>query len=34
MYILLADSPQDLPRIEAAVDGMFHNSPFADKNGD
>jgi len=27
MYILLADSPQDLPRIEAAVDGMFHNSP-------
>jgi hypothetical protein len=27
MYILLADSPQDVPRIEAAVDPMFRNSP-------
>jgi putative ABC transport system permease protein len=27
MYIVLADSPQDVPHIEAAVDGMFRNSP-------
>jgi putative ABC transport system permease protein len=27
MYILLAESPQDVPRIEAAVDAMFRNSP-------
>jgi len=27
MYILLADSPQDVTRIEGAVDRLFHNSP-------
>jgi putative ABC transport system permease protein len=27
MYILLADSPQDVTHIESAVDGMFRNSP-------
>jgi putative ABC transport system permease protein len=27
MYILLADSPRDVPHIESAVDDMFRNSP-------
>jgi putative ABC transport system permease protein len=27
MYILLADSPQNVPRIETAIDGRFRNSP-------
>ncbi len=27
MYILLADSPQNVPRIETAIDGGFRNSP-------
>jgi putative ABC transport system permease protein len=26
MYVLLADSPQNVPRIETAIDGMFRNS--------
>jgi putative ABC transport system permease protein len=26
MYILLADTPQNVPRIETAIDGMFRNS--------
>jgi putative ABC transport system permease protein len=27
MYILLADSPQNVPRIETAIDGRFRDSP-------
>ena len=27
MYILLVDSPQNVPRIETAIDGRFRNSP-------
>jgi putative ABC transport system permease protein len=26
MYVLLADTPQNVPRIETAIDGMFRNS--------
>lgn len=31
MYILLANTPQDVPRIETAIDGMFRNSPAPTK---
>jgi len=31
MYILLADTPQDVPHIETAIDGMFRNSPAPTK---
>lgn len=31
MYILLADNPQNVPRIETAIDRMFRNSPAPTK---
>jgi putative ABC transport system permease protein len=31
MYILLADNPQNVPRIETAIDSMFRNSPAPTK---
>jgi hypothetical protein len=31
MYILLADTPQNVPRIETAIDSMFRNSPAPTK---
>jgi putative ABC transport system permease protein len=31
MYLILANSPEDVPRVERAIDDQFHNSPVQTK---